>query len=161
MVEHGIDFYSSGIIDESLDDKLEITSSLIQIQASVPVSGSIDHPFQTLPDYSVSCIDSGGLCPDPGTTDPVAITRTYTGADLNTFLGFGDLQDISVSMFFALNDFSSENIDMPEADVWAEFNATAEIEYNFSTVVPVPASVWLLGSGLLGLVGIARRRKTA
>ena len=28
-------------------------------------------------------------------------------------------------------------------------------------VVPVPAAVWLFGSGLLGLVGIARRKKTA
>jgi hypothetical protein len=27
-------------------------------------------------------------------------------------------------------------------------------------VVPVPAAVWLFGSGLLGLIGIARRRKT-
>ncbi len=27
------------------------------------------------------------------------------------------------------------------------------------TVVPVPAAVWLFGSGLLGLVGIARRRR--
>ena len=26
--------------------------------------------------------------------------------------------------------------------------------------IPVPAAVWLFGSGLLGLVGIARRRKT-
>ena len=30
---------------------------------------------------------------------------------------------------------------------------------NSITVVPVPAAVWLFGSGLLGLVGIARRKK--
>jgi hypothetical protein len=27
------------------------------------------------------------------------------------------------------------------------------------TAVPVPAAVWLFGSGILGLVGVARRRK--
>ena len=29
------------------------------------------------------------------------------------------------------------------------------------TVVPVPAAVWLFSSGLLGLIGISRRKKTA
>ena len=28
-----------------------------------------------------------------------------------------------------------------------------------STVVPVPAAVWLFGSGLIGLIGVARRKK--
>ncbi|MGB5717515.1 MAG: VPLPA-CTERM sorting domain-containing protein [Gammaproteobacteria bacterium] len=27
-----------------------------------------------------------------------------------------------------------------------------------AAVVPLPAAVWLFGSGLLGLIGIARRR---
>ena len=30
-----------------------------------------------------------------------------------------------------------------------------------ANVVPVPAAVWLFGSGLIGLIGIARRRKAA
>jgi len=37
-------------------------------------------------------------------------------------------------------------------------------DYDFDAgmyVVPVPAAVWLFGSGLLGLVGIARRKKAA
>lgn len=27
-------------------------------------------------------------------------------------------------------------------------------------VVPIPAAVWLFGSGLIGLVGVARRKKS-
>lgn len=38
---------------------------------------------------------------------------------------------------------------------WLSFSATPQ------TVVPVPAAAWLLGSGLLGLVGIARRKNIA
>ena len=38
--------------------------------------------------------------------------------------------------------------------------STLEIDDLTMTVVfPVPAAVWLFGSGLLGLIGVARRKK--
>jgi len=33
--------------------------------------------------------------------------------------------------------------------------------FNVTTAVPIPAAAWLFGSGLLGLVGVARRRRNA
>lgn len=45
---------------------------------------------------------------------------------------------------------------------FANVNYQLHLEGTISTaVIPVPAAVWLFGSGLLGLVGIARRRKAA
>ena len=45
-------------------------------------------------------------------------------------------------------------------DVTSGVNIDSAITIEGS-VVPVPAAVWLFGSGLLGLVGIARRKKAA
>jgi len=46
----------------------------------------------------------------------------------------------------------------PTAATWT-FSAQNASSYSMSiTAVPVPAAAWLFGSGLLGLVGIARRR---
>lgn len=41
-------------------------------------------------------------------------------------------------------------------------NAAADVTvtYNYTSPVPVPAAVWLFGSGLLGLVGVARHKKS-
>ena len=48
-------------------------------------------------------------------------------------------------------------------DNWAGFNNVQFSEvFNVEiTAVPVPAAAWLFGSGLLGLVGVARRRKNS
>lgn len=44
---------------------------------------------------------------------------------------------------------------------WSVNITAGTLTYTNPTVVPVPAAVWLLGSGLIGLVGIARRKKVA
>jgi hypothetical protein len=51
----------------------------------------------------------------------------------------------------------------PFAGFNANFNATMTPGPDVSDIpqVPVPAAVWLFGSGLLGLVGVARRKKSA
>jgi len=44
-------------------------------------------------------------------------------------------------------------VNTPYSEVWS-------VSFT-DTTVPVPAAVWLFGSGLIGLAGVARRRKTA
>ena len=40
------------------------------------------------------------------------------------------------------------------------FNGVVSSDFG-ETVIPIPAAVWLFGSGLIGLVGVARRKKAA
>ena len=44
-------------------------------------------------------------------------------------------------------------------ELLSSVNHTGEIVFATATVVPVPAAVWLFGSGLIGLVGFARRKR--
>lgn len=60
----------------------------------------------------------------------------YTGADCSTYLIWDDLHPTTVGHSLIADEFVS----------------------TVTTVVPIPAAVWLFGSGLLGLVGVARRR---
>jgi hypothetical protein len=57
-------------------------------------------------------------------------------------------------------------IPMPTGDASAPFagfnaNFNANLTPTPDPVVPIPAAAWLFGSGLLGLVGIARRKKNS
>ena len=47
------------------------------------------------------------------------------------------------------------------AGPFAGFSPFFSINTDYSAPIPIPAAAWLFGSGLLGLVGVARRRRKA
>ena len=49
----------------------------------------------------------------------------------------------------------------PLQDSASFLNFEPNFDFTVSSTIPVPAAVWLFGSGLLGLVGVARRKKSA
>lgn len=54
---------------------------------------------------------------------------------------------------------SGNNLDLTDAVF--SFSTTSMNSYSMTiTAVPVPAAVWLFGSGLIGLIGVARRKKS-
>ena len=66
----------------------------------------------------------------------------------------------SDSFTFNIAAGSSVLFDWSWGEAYASGFAKPNIDFAvFASPVPVPAAVWLFGSGLLGLVGIARRKK--
>ena len=62
---------------------------------------------------------------------------------------------------FGVDVNNDGTIGVGEFGQWSVDMTAGTLTYTNPTVVPVPAAVWLLGSGLIGLVGIARRKKVA
>jgi len=60
------------------------------------------------------------------------------------------------SLDFVVEGFSFTPL-FPGADWWASASYNWEISVS---AIPIPPAVWLFGSGLIGLVGVARRKKS-
>jgi len=68
---------------------------------------------------------------------------------------------IPTGEFGALNAVDIYAFYNPSNGVWAE-DPTSDFAFQIAgdvSAVPVPAALWLFGSGLIGLVGLARRKK--
>ena len=74
---------------------------------------------------------------------------TYSGEGLASFGNSGGITS------FELFESESETL-ISSWDLTSESG-----EFGFYSAVPIPAAVWLFGSGLIGLVGMARRKNSA
>lgn len=89
---------------------------------------------------------------------PMSETCNCGGYDV-----YSQIFETSIGQDFGSAFIQEYNNDLSQYFLLAESQsnpATYSIDYVFTlTAVPVPASVWLFGSGLLGLIGMARRNK--
>jgi hypothetical protein len=96
-------------------------------------------------------------------TGPGSISGLYVGS----WDGLSGLQAIGQLNFTLGTGVSNSIISLDAAALggtWSSYDIgdfinTYEGTIINPTVVPVPAALWLFGSGLIGLVGVARRRK--
>ena len=119
--------------------------------------------------------DPAFSCPNPGNANCVTVpgSESITWGNFSNVLNPGHAVPASMATInlTALGAGTAvfTLIDDPGAGGWfdAAFgDATpaftgASVSIAGVSVIPVPAAVWLFGSGLLGLIGIARRRAAA
>lgn len=101
------------------------------------------------------------------TTNPV----TYSGPTLNPSNTFVESTSLSPfigtgTLSFLLNAVSDDTLGVSDLSgafgVTSNVLGTVKVSYTYlPAAVPIPPASWLFGSGLLGLVGMARRKKAA
>lgn len=133
---------------------------------------NIDSTTETLADYDITIFYDFDTAFDngPAGLGTIDVTAAILGGPAPTTT---TLVEDSQNLMF---DFLSDGFPGVVTPPAGSFDPNALGEYNFGIqvsqsgwgvenvrmdvqVVPVPAAVWLFGSGLLGLVGIARRKK--
>jgi hypothetical protein len=97
---------------------------------------------------------------------------TTTGSVDGFFIPYGGNAATGTTISAAQDtiSFASDNFNAPSVDNPGLFSQFDDETLRYNTwpiasfqvsAVPIPAAVWLFGSGLLGLVGMARRKKVA
>ena len=87
-----------------------------------------------------SSTDTSGTWELDGSAAPLFFVDKYDGMyDIYTYMGAGT---------------------SPYSDDWTRASGATTSHLSVYGVVPIPAAVWLFGSGLIGLIGIARRKKS-
>ena len=127
----------------------------------------------TMPNYSFNrpvftrtstCSDTSGLFSSSSCNTSLGFsTNSLSNASaslgsLSTYIGLGSV-NIGVSQNASLftNETDGDNGFVNNRSGLVRTAGTVRVTYDY-TVVPVPAAAWLFGSGLIGLIGVARHK---
>jgi hypothetical protein len=136
----------------------------VTYQLDAWVMNWIGDPFGNLGILQLNFLDAGGnaiagsgaeVTVDPFGTADVDLSVIQDGADISDWTGLS-LSAVAPAgtaevQAFLLHIQTGDPCCAGGSLFWDDVSLTA---------VPVPAAVWLFGSGLIGLIGIARRRKS-
>ena len=160
---------------------LDPTGATVGVDTTVTgsIGGGTFSVASTTPFFGLVWTAHGGTTFGPGTyTIDTIEGGVYTGIQVGAgqvgghiLFDWGATTNIDVVMVWDVTDNGNGTVSYYSTDVDGDgvrglgmidgafpgFNAN----FDFVAAVPVPAAVWLFGSGLLGLVGVARRKKAA
>lgn len=138
---------------------LTALSSLLVSQGSTPGSGHVGDIIAALGSNDFGTFSSATAAYAGGALgNGPAYYGNFIGGN-SALVGFG-----TINGFYRYAN--NTNTFLPEAFAISgsqpvSLSAAGVVTFGAPAAVPIPAAVWLFGSGLLGLVGIGRRRKDA
>jgi len=139
-------FISQGSIDQMMS-RVTTQAALLNVRTGGPYSGSNGGENGT----AVALIGQQGYYDVAGWGDVNGTPGFYASADIGTAVSFYQVNVSDVDFISAVETQMGD---------WL-LTTDGTLTYGTAPVsaVPVPAAVWLFGSGLLGLVGVARRKQ--
>jgi hypothetical protein len=170
---NGNDGTASQLEDLLLNGTDIITSSVLGLSVDLSEAARVNWDFGDVNPYPGDTQTDGGLSIEgtvfkspPDDTEAIAGNWSWTG------VGTLDYLAIKFDTYLAVISTDGDTSGTWSTDDWctnygacigpAQNPQAAALSHATGyQVVPVPAAVWLFGTGLLGLVGIARRKQLA
>ncbi len=143
----GIDSVQAGALTQSMVGGVVGSIDVMALNSNTDAGDQLD-PSLNLSSYSV-----------PGDNGYFGVGQWSVNAGGTPFVTTTAIDSSSPFYFGGIASDYATGVVTEMPNVWT-LTSTGQLTYAPVSAVPVPAAVWLFGSGLLGLVSVARRRKS-